>query len=54
MQVSQAGCKGRAVGEAVDVTCTEHNHPQDQVSNKAKKLVSFTRDDTALVIIYMP
>ena len=45
MQVSQAGCKGRAtsVGEAVDVTCTEHNHPQDQASNKAKKLMSSTR-----------
>ena len=28
--------KGRAtsVGEAADVTCTEHNHPQDQASNK--------------------
>ena len=36
------GCKGTAtsVGEAVDVTCTEHNRPQDQASNKAKKLVS--------------
>ena len=45
MQVSQAGCKGRAtsVGEAVDVTCTEHNHPQDQASDKAKKLVSSMR-----------
>ena len=31
----KAGCKGRAtsVGEAVDVTCTEHNHPPDQASN---------------------
>ena len=38
----KAGCKGRArsVGEAVDVTCTEHNYPPDQASNKAKKLVS--------------
>ena len=42
MQVSQAECKGRAtsVGEAVDVKC---DRPQDQVSNKAKKLVSSTR-----------
>ena len=32
--------KGRAtsVGEAVDVTCTEHNHPPDHASNKAEKL----------------
>ena len=45
MQVSQAGCKGRAtsVGEAVDVTYIDHNHPQHQASNKAKKLVSFMR-----------
>ena len=29
-------CKGRAtfVGEAVEVTCPEHNHPPDQASNK--------------------
>ena len=28
---TRLGAKGRAtsVGEAVDVTCTEHNHPQD-------------------------
>ena len=31
-----AGREGRAtsVGEAVDVTSTEHNHPPDQASNK--------------------
>ena len=29
-----------SVGEAIDVTCTQHNHPPDQASNKAKKLVS--------------
>ena len=28
------------VGRVVGVTCTEHNHPPDQASNKAKKLVS--------------
>ena len=57
MQVSQAGCKGRAtsVGEAVDVTCTEHNHPQDQASNKAKKLMFATRKGRqySLIGIYM-
>ena len=40
----KAGCKGRAasVGVAVDVMCTENNHPQlhNQASNKAKKLLS--------------
>ena len=32
----RAGREGRAtsVGETVDVTCTEHNHPPDQASNK--------------------
>ena len=36
MQVSQAGGKARAtsVGEAVDVTYTEHDRPQDEASNK--------------------
>ena len=45
MQVLQTGCKGRptSVGEAVDVKCTEHNHPQDQASNMVKKLVSSMR-----------
>ena len=54
----QAEYNGRATsfGEAVDVTCTGHNHPQDQASNKAMKLVSSIRKGhyTALVIIYMP
>ena len=38
----KAGCKEELrtyVGKAVDVTGTEHNHPPDQISNKAKKLV---------------
>ena len=37
MQVSQAEYNGRATsfGEAVDVTYTEHNHPQDQASKEA-------------------
>ena len=40
----KAGCNGRATShEVVDVTWTEHNHPPDQASNKAKKLVSSTR-----------
>ena len=41
----KAGCKGRAtsVGEAIDVTCSEQNHPPDQASNKAEKLVSSMR-----------
>ena len=41
MQVSQGWVQRRAtyVGEGVDVTGTEHNHPPDQTSNKAKKLV---------------
>ena len=42
----KAGCKGRAtyVGEAVDVTtCTEHYHPPDQASSRAKKLVTSMR-----------
>ena len=35
-ELHKAGCKGRAtsVGEAVEVTCPEHNHPADQASNK--------------------
>ena len=51
----KAGCKGRAtsVGEAIDITCNEHNHPQDQASKKAEKLVSFmrkrAREETASV-----
>ena len=55
----KAGCKGRAtctsVGEAVDVTCTEHNHPPNQTSNNAKKPVSFMRKGqyTLTVIIEM-
>ena len=41
----KAGCKDRAtsVGEAIDVTCSEHNHPPDQASNKAEKLVTSMR-----------
>ena len=41
----KAGCKVRntSVGEHVDVMCTEHNHPQGQASNKAKKMVSSMR-----------
>ena len=41
----KAGCKGRAtpVSEAIDITCNEHNHPPDQASNKAEKLVSSMR-----------
>ena len=36
-ELHMAGCKGRAasVGEAVEVTCPEHNHPPDQASNKS-------------------
>ena len=42
----RAGRERRAtsVGEAVDVTCTERNHPQDQASNKAEKLASSMRE----------
>jgi len=57
----KAECKGRttyystctSVGEAVDVTCTEHNHPPDQTS---KKLVSSVRKGPCnlTVIIKMP
>ena len=41
MQVSQGWVQRKAtcVGEAVDVTGTKHNHPPDQTSHKAKKLV---------------
>ena len=41
MQVSQGWVQRKAtcVGEAVDVAGTEHNHPPDQTSHKAKKLV---------------
>ena len=38
MQILQAGAKEELhapVGEDADVTCTEHNHPQDLASNKA-------------------
>ena len=35
-ELHKAGCNRRAtsVGEAVEVTCLEHNHPPDQASNK--------------------
>ena len=52
MSLTRLGAKEElctSVGEAVDVTCTEHNHPPDQASNKAKKLVSFIRDNAALL-----
>ena len=34
-----------SVGKTIDITRTEHNHPPDQASNKAKKLVSSLHEE---------